>query len=84
MADEAAPAPPDSIALRHLMVIARRMEGLEQAIRERDWDATEFCYDQVLRACQKFERVLTPAVIATPGLEGVALHAGDDLEVELT
>jgi hypothetical protein len=40
---------------RHLLVIGRRMERLHWCITKRNWEETEFAYDQVLRALQKLE-----------------------------
>lgn len=54
----------------HLHVIARRMDGLEQSIRARNWEDVEFRYDQVLRSFQKLERAVTPAVIVEPPVVG--------------
>jgi hypothetical protein len=44
---------------RHLAIIERRMEQLEQAIRSRSWDDTETEYDRVLGAVQKLRRNTT-------------------------
>jgi hypothetical protein len=37
-------------------VILRRLDGLEQAIRERDWERVQWHYDNVRRAALKARR----------------------------
>ena len=41
--------------LGHLAVIQRRLDGLQHAIRQRDWGTVEFTFDQVQAAVSKLE-----------------------------
>lgn len=58
MISASAVAASNEIASRHLLVVMRRMEALENAIRSRSWEDTEFAHDQVASAIGKLHRVM--------------------------
>jgi hypothetical protein len=51
--------PPDLTRLvaRHAMIADIRLDGLEDAIRARDWEQVEWHYDRVDRAIAKLIRL---------------------------
>jgi hypothetical protein len=49
--------PPGDLIRAHTLVIDTRLDALEDAIRARDWEQTEFQFDRVLRATAKLIRL---------------------------